>query len=92
VLFGNGIGSTTTGDIPSLNAFAIYAYAFFIIPGSLFLMAAYFFILKPCYQPFLVLLFMLSLFGSGSLLMYQYPLLVVVSRKAKLSSLRLRTN
>lgn len=82
LFFGNGIGGTTTGEIPSLNAFAIYTYAFGIIPGLGFLVGIYLFILSPRFDPVLTLLLTLSLFGSGSLLMYQYSLIVIISRKS----------
>jgi len=82
LLFGNGMGGTTTGDIPSLNAFAIYTYAFGIIPGLGFLIGIYLFMLSPRFDPVLTLLLTLSLLGSGSVLMYHYSVIIIISRKA----------
>lgn len=80
ILFGSGIGSTSSGQVPTLNGMYIYSYTLGLIPGVLFLIFASAFILYPSPSFSLVLMYILSIVASGSLLNFQYPIFVIVSR------------
>lgn len=77
---GSGMASTSSEQIPTLNGMYIYPYALGLIPGSLFLIFSSAFILFPSPSFLVILMYILSIVGSGSLLNFQYPIFIIISR------------
>lgn len=78
---GTGILSSTNDLImPSLNGIFIYSLSFGLVFGLIFVVFNALYILYPYTDPFIVLLFFISLITSGSFLSYHFILLLIASR------------
>lgn len=77
---GVGFGRTSDREIDSLNAIYIYSLSFGLFFGIGFLSFFSFFILYPFSHPVLSIILFVTYISSGSLLMFNYPLILITSR------------